>query len=74
MLNKQKGDSAMLNKLVDIYCTCYDVIHQLRIKDDIQSKLTKAEIMTVAIVAHLRFGGNIEAAGFDHKRGMQTLC
>jgi hypothetical protein len=45
-----------------IYCICFDLTQNLGIKDDPQCKMNTAEVMTVAIVGALFFGGNFSRA------------
>lgn len=49
-------------KIIFIYCFCADFLASLGIKSDPQCKMNQAEIMTVAIVAALFFGGNFSRA------------
>ncbi len=49
-------------KIIFIYCICDDVLNLLSIKDNSQSQMRTAEIMTVGVVAALFHGGNIQAA------------
>lgn len=48
----------MNEEITFIYCICADLLDSLGIDDDPQCKMNSAEIMTVAIVAALFFGGN----------------
>lgn len=50
---------------VAVYCLCADMLKALHHRDDPQCHLTDAEIMTVAVVAALFFGGNYARAQ-DH--------
>ncbi len=45
-----------------IYCICFDLTQTLGIQDDPQCKMNTAEVMTVAIVGALFFGGNFSRA------------
>lgn len=45
-----------------IYCICFDLTQALGIQDDFQCKMNTAEVMTVAIVGALFFGGNFSQA------------
>jgi hypothetical protein len=47
-------------KIIFFYCLCDDVLKALSIKDDIQSKMSMTEIMTVGINSLLFHGGNIQ--------------
>lgn len=49
-------------KIIFIYSFCFDFVNSLGIKSDPQCKMNQAEIMTVAIVAALFFGGNFSRA------------
>lgn len=44
------------------YVVCDDVVKNLKIREDIQSKMSLSEVMTTAIIAAAEFGGNIEKA------------
>ena len=44
------------------YVVCDDVVKNLKIREDIQSKMSLSEVMTTAIVAAAEFSGNIEKA------------
>jgi hypothetical protein len=44
--------------IVAVYCLCADLLVALRHADDAQCRVTDAEIMTIASVAALFFGGN----------------
>lgn len=48
----------MDKKIIFIYSVCADLLNSLGINDDNQCKMNSAEVMTVAIVASLFFGGN----------------
>ena len=43
----------MLNetKIIAIYCMCEDIVEMLGINDDVQCRMSTAEIMTFAIIA-----------------------
>ncbi len=43
---------------VTVYCLCADMLMALRHRNDPQCHLTDAEVMTIALVAALFFGGN----------------
>ncbi len=47
-------------KIIFVYCVCDDVLKALSVKDDIQCKMSAAEIMTVGITSALFYGGNIQ--------------
>lgn len=52
----------MVEQIIFIYCVCSDLASFLGIQDDPQCKMSSAEVMTVAIVAALFFGGNFSQA------------
>jgi len=48
----------MNDQIIVTYCICADLLKGMRIKDDPQSKMNSAEIMTTAITAAFFFGGS----------------
>jgi len=52
----------METKVIVAYVVCDDTIKDLKIKEDSQSKMSMAEVMTTGIVSTLLFGGNMENA------------
>jgi len=52
----------MNDQIILIYCICDDLLKILKKKEDIQSKMNSAEIMTIAITAALFFGANFSRA------------
>lgn len=52
----------MDTQIIAIFCLCDDMLKTLLYRDDPQSQMTEAEVMTTAILAALRFGGNFEQA------------
>lgn len=53
-----------------VYCLCADVVAGLRHRNDPQCHVTDAEIMTIALVAALFFGGKYAlACAFLHEQG-----
>ena len=52
----------METKAIIAYVTCDDVIKKLKIMEDIQSKMTIAEVMTTAIISAIQYSGNLEKA------------
>ncbi len=50
----------MDDTIITIYCLCDDFSKAMRHRDDPQSRLTTAEVMTVPLVAATFFGGQIE--------------
>lgn len=52
----------METKLIVTYVVCDDVVKNLEIKENVQTKMTVAEIMTTAIVAAAQYSGNMEKA------------
>lgn len=49
-------------QVITVYCICDDLVNFFDIKDDIQVKMSTAEILTTAITAAMFFGGNQERA------------
>lgn len=49
-------------QIVAVYCVCADMLDALHHRNDAQCHLTDAEVMTVALVAALFFGGNYALA------------
>lgn len=45
----------MLNRIVDVYCVCDEVLKAFNIKDDSQCKMTSAEVMTFALMSAMIF-------------------
>jgi MFS-type transporter involved in bile tolerance (Atg22 family) len=52
----------MDEQIIFIYSICVDILASLGINSNNQCKMNTAEIMTVAIVAALFFGGNFSKA------------
>src|SRR5438105_3403636 len=52
----------MDEQIIFIYCICTDLFVSLGVSDDTQCKMNSAEVMTVAVVAALFFGGNFSKA------------
>ena len=52
----------MDTQIVVVYCLCDDILKGLHHCEDPQRKMSDAEVMTMAIVAALYFGGNQEKA------------
>ena len=50
----------METKAIVTYVVCDDTIKNLKIKDDIQSKMSISEVMTTAIISAIQYSGNIE--------------
>lgn len=48
----------MLDQTIVIYCICDEVSKFLKIQDDLQSKMTVAEVMTFALMSATLFGGD----------------
>ena len=55
----------MEEQIIFIYSICVDFLIRFGIKNDVQCKMNSAEVMTVAIVAALFFGGNYSMARFS---------
>jgi len=49
-------------KIIVTYVVCDDTIKNLKIREDLQVKMSMAEIMTTGITSTLFFGGNLENA------------
>src|SRR5512143_821651 len=49
-------------QLVALYCLCNDLLKALHQREDQQRHMSDAEVMTIAIVAALHFGGNFARA------------
>jgi hypothetical protein len=52
----------MDTQIIAVYCLCDDLLQAMNQRDDPQCQMSSAEIMTIAIVAALYFGGNFAAA------------
>lgn len=52
----------MEDTIVTIYCLCDDFLKAIHHRDDPQTRLCRAEVMTVPLVGAALFGGNIEKA------------
>ena len=52
----------MDTQIIAIFCLCDDMLKALHHPEDPQCQMTDAEVMTTAILAALRFGGNFELA------------
>ena len=52
----------MDTQIVAVFCLCDDMLKALHHYEDPQCRMTDAEVMTTAILAALRFGGNFELA------------
>ena len=52
----------MDTQIIAIFCLCDDMLKALHHHHDPQIQMTDAEVMTTAILAALRFGGNFEEA------------
>jgi len=48
----------MLDQMVVIYCFCDEIVKTLNYKDDLQCKMSTAEIMTFSLMSAMIFGGN----------------
>lgn len=57
-------------QIIAVYCVCADVLTALHHRNDGQCHLTDAEVMTIALVAALFFGGNyVRACAFLYEYG-----
>ena len=52
----------METKIIVTYVVCDDVVKSLKIKEDPQTKMNIAEVMTTAIISALQYSGNLEKA------------
>ena len=52
----------METKIIITYVICDDLVKRLRIKEDSQTKMNIAEVMTTAIISALQYSGNLEKA------------
>lgn len=52
----------MDTQIIAVYCLCDDLLRAMDHQDDVQCQMSEAEVMTVAIVAALYFGGNFALA------------
>jgi len=60
----------MDGQIIAVYCMCDDLLRSLHHREDRQVKVRDAEVMTIALVAVLYFGGNFNlAALFLHEQG-----
>ena len=55
-------EAKMQDTIVSAYCLCDDFLKAMDYRDDVQVKLSTAEVMTVPLVAACYFAGNINAA------------
>ena len=60
----------MQHTITTIYCLCDDLLIAMDHHDDRQSRLSSSEIMTIALVSAIYFGGNFEKGRvFLHDHG-----
>lgn len=60
----------MDTQIVFVYCLCDDLLKALQHGEDRQCRVSDAEILTVALVATLYFGGHFQRANeFLHEQG-----
>ena len=52
----------MDRRIIVVYCVCDDYLKSIRHQEDRQCRLSDAEVITIALVAALEFGGNFAAA------------
>jgi hypothetical protein len=69
LFGKVEGDQTKLSQeehmdaqIVAVFCLCDDMLKGLHHREDAQSQMSDAEVMTTAIVAAMYFGGNLENA------------
>jgi hypothetical protein len=55
-------ENTMQDTIIIIYCSCDDLLKVMKYRDDPQTKLSSAEVMTVPLVAACYFDGRIEWA------------
>jgi len=53
-------ETPMDEEVILLYCICDDLLKALGIYDDPQARMSSAEVMTVALVAALYYGGNLK--------------
>ena len=53
----------MDTQIILVYCLCDDLLKGLHHREDVQCQMSDAEVMTVALVAAMYFGGNSVTAG-----------
>lgn len=63
----------MDEQIIFIYCVCSDLLSSLGTHNDPQCKMNSAEIMTVAVVAALFFGGNFSRARWMLKPNLRPM-
>ena len=49
-------------EIIAIYCWCDLILQHLKVKEDVRSQMTNAEVITTAIVSVRFFSGNFENA------------
>ncbi len=49
-------------RIIVVYCVCDDYLKHIGHREDRQCRLKDAEVLTIALVAALEFGGNFAAA------------
>jgi Transposase DDE domain len=47
-------------EIIEMYCAADDLLKDMKVRDDIQVKMTTAEVITVSLVSARYFGGNLE--------------
>jgi len=52
----------MLDQMIVTYCICDEIVKSLNIKDDIQCKMSSAEVMTFTVMSAQLYGGNYQRA------------
>ena len=52
----------MDTQIVAVFCLCDDMLKAIHHREDPQSQMNDAEVMTTAIAGTLYFGGNMEKA------------
>lgn len=65
----------MHHTITTIYCLCDELLRAMEHRDDRQSRLSSSEILTIALVSAMYFGGNFERGRiFLHEHGYIRTC
>ena len=59
----------MFDQMIVIYCICDEVTKTLHITDDVQCKMTTAEVMTFALFAAMLYGGDYRRSHLVARHG-----
>jgi len=52
----------MLDQAIVVYCVCDEAVKSLGIRDDVQCRMTSAEVMAFAIMSAMLFGCDYKRA------------